>query len=461
MSIFSRPSKSESHPAGLGVIAGTLICVASLVFAPAMASAEESPPPEAATAPAEPVAPAEPAAPPAPAAPLTVVTTDAPVESVLASEVEEPTVTLFAAEAPAPPALPAPGDPCAPAVCIDNGTILLAVNPTGELNTSDATGSKAGAGDAGLEYLPTGNDATSPGCLCEGWGVADPASGVWGGANIAELGAGGANLTIESFEWTTSTAKSVVLVNNDTDGPVFRVTHEYVPSPLTPNLYQVNVSIQNLTGETIAVVQYRRVMDWDIEPTAFDEYVTMNTGTASAITFTSNDGFASSNPLTGPADRGFTGDFTNAGPDDHGALFDFTFGPLAPGQILTFITYYGAAGNEAAAIDALRAVGAEAYSFGKPNVEPLDGSPNTFIFAFGNVGGGAIFPTDPAPEVIPAVLLAPTPRAVVQAVQAAPVLAETGGDPGTAALGALSTVLFIGAGAAVLWAARRRSGLEV
>lgn len=453
MSIFSRPSKSESHPSRLGFIAGTLICVASLVFAPAMASAEEAPPPEeVATAPTEPAAPVE------PSAPVTVVTTDAPVEAVLASEVEEPTLTLFGAEAPSALALPDPSDPCAPAVCIDNGTILLAVNPTGELNTPDAAGSKAGEGDAGLEYLPTGNDATSPGCLCEGWGVADPASGVWGGANISDLGEGGENLTLESFDWTASTAKSVVLVKNDAGGPVFRVTHEYVPSPLTPNLYQVNVSIQNLTGETIAVVQYRRVMDWDIEPTAFDEYVTLNTGTASAITFTSNDGFAPSNPLSGPADLGFTGDFVNAGPDDHGALFDFAFGPLAPGQILTFITYYGAAGNEAAAIEALRAVGAEAYSFGKPNAEPLDGSPNTFIFAFGNVGGGAIFPTEPVPEVTPAVLPAPAPQAVVQA---APSLAETGGDAGTAALGALSAVLFIGAGAAVLWAARRRGSQEV
>ncbi|GEB94603.1 hypothetical protein [Microbacterium lacticum] len=127
----------------------------------------------------------------------------------------------------APAALPAPGDPCAPAVCIDNGTVLLAVNPTGELNTRDGTGSAAGPGDAGLEYLPTGNDSTSPGCLCEGWGVGDPASGVWGGANLAELGPGGRHLELESFDHTASTASSVVRVLDGGGSPFLRVTHEY------------------------------------------------------------------------------------------------------------------------------------------------------------------------------------------------------------------------------------------
>ena len=130
----------------------------------------------------------------------------------------------------APGALPAPGDPCAPAVCIDNGTVLLAVNPTGELNTRDGTGSAAGPGDAGLEYLPTGNDSTSPGCLCEGWGVGDPASGVWGGANLAELGPGGRHLELESFDHTASTATSVVRVLDGGGSPFLRVTHEYVPA---------------------------------------------------------------------------------------------------------------------------------------------------------------------------------------------------------------------------------------
>lgn len=465
---------------GIGLATGAVLGSIGLILMPGIAYADDSPPPDAVV---EEVAPSEGRAPaeetpveevpasveetpveetpaeevPAPAEVAVVVSDEEPA-AVLERTVDEPTLTVFAESAEAAPVLPAPGDPCYPAVCIDNGTILLAVNPTGELNAYDGTGSPAGPGDVGLEYLPTGSDATSPGCLCEGWGVADPATGVWGGANVADYGSGGQNLTLESFEWTESTATSVVTVHDGESAPVFRVTHEYVPSSKTPNLYQVNVTIENVTGETIAVVQYRRVMDWDIEPTAFSEFVTINTGTAAAITFTSNDGFASSNPLTGPSDIGFTGDFANEGPQDHGALFDFTFGSLAAGAKLSFVTYYGAAANEAGAVEALRAVGAEAYSFGKPNLEPFDGSPNTFIFAFGDVGGEVIFPTEPEPEPEPEPQL--EPEAVPEpeskpvpapAGTAIPVLAVTGGELTSGVLpGALVGFSLLLAGAVAL-----------
>jgi hypothetical protein len=59
--------------------------------------------------------------------------------------------------------------PCFPARCIDNGTILLAVNPAGHLNSDDGIGSAAGAGSVGLDFLATNNDATAPGCLWYHW----------------------------------------------------------------------------------------------------------------------------------------------------------------------------------------------------------------------------------------------------------------------------------------------------
>ncbi|KAA9111059.1 hypothetical protein [Microbacterium rhizomatis] len=431
------------------------------------------PAPDAATAP-EPVA-ADPAA-PADAIPVTdaapageaatptdVVVVDPAVTTpadVLADAPDAPTVTLFAEPAdPAAAAAPAPGDPCYPAVCIDNGTILLAVNPTGELNTSDGTGSKAGPGDAGLEFLPTGNDSTSPGCLCEGWGVADPATGVWGGANQDDS-PNGINLSVESFTWTGSTATSVVLVNDAEGAPYFRVTHEYVPSEATPNLYQVNVTIENMSGAPIATVQYRRVMDWDIEPTAFNEFVTIDGGTATALKFTSDDGFASSNPLSGPSQILFTGNAVDSGPADHGALFDFSFGGLDVGGKLSFVIYYGGAAAETDAQAALAAVGAEAYSFGQTSTDPAGGTPNTFIFAFGKVGGSAIFaaPEPPAPaEVQPVVDVQPA-APIVAEVASAPALAATGSDPATTAAlpwWSLAAVTGIIAGAALVVLRRR------
>jgi hypothetical protein len=188
---------------------------------------------------------------------------------------------------------------------------------------------------------------------------------------------------------------------------VYRVTHSYFPSPLTPLLYQVNVTVENISGADREVV-YRRVMDWDIEPTEFDEYVTINAFAAGNLIRTSTDGFACSNPFEEPnldppdfvpgpvTDLGFG----TGGPYDNGALFDFNFGVLVPGASRTFTTFYGAAGTEADAIGALIAVGAEIFSFGQPSTPngPTLGTPNTFIFAFAGVGAPPAFGSCLAPE---------------------------------------------------------------
>ncbi|MCM3656686.1 hypothetical protein M3147_05405 [Agromyces mediolanus] len=483
---------------GAGLGAGAALAALSLLLTPLAAQAEEPAPadPAAATAPADPApaaepvtasepAPADPAPEPAPAfepppttepasapeavaAPPAVVVAEPGTTAAesLAEPAAEPTVTLFSgaatATAPAAPfAAPEPGDPCYPAVCIDNGTILLAVNPTGELNTPNGAGSKAGPGDAGLDYLPTNNDATSPGCLCEGWGVADPASGVWGGANLDTEGPGGTNLVLESFTHTASTATSVVVVQDAEARPVFRVTHQYVPSTATKNLYQVNVTIENLSGETIATVKYRRVMDWDIEPTAFSEFVTIDGGSASALAYSSDDGFASPNPLAGPSSINFEGNAVDNGPADHGALFDFAFGPLGAGGSLSFVIFYGAAANEAEARAALAAVGAEAYSFGQTSDDPSGGTPNTFIFAFGNVGGAPIFPIDGQEPETPVAAPAPgapvaVPAAAVEMTEASgDELASTGAEPADGLLAA-ALLAFAGLGLVTTAAVRRR-----
>lgn len=130
-------------------------------------------------------------------------------------------------------------------------------------------------------------------------------------------------------------------------------------------------------------------MDWDVEPTAFDEFVTIDKGTSPVLLYTNNDGFATANPL-GSRESGVvdpplvTGSFTDEGPRDHGALFDFDFGELLPGESKSFFTYYGAAADEIDALGAIGQVQAEAYSIGQPNTAggSTQGTPNTFIFAF-------------------------------------------------------------------------------
>lgn len=269
------------------------------------------------------------------------------------------------------------------AALINNGVVALGVNNEGHLNTPyDAD--PLGIGTLGIRYIPTGNPATEPGCLCEGWGIGDANTGIAGYANVSTDG-GAFNMNLVNFTATTSTAVSIVDVAS-----TFRVTHDFHPSPATPFLYEVNVSIQNISASSTDV-RYRRVMDWDIYPTPFAEYVTIDPGTAEDLFRTDTNGFNSGNPFLFYSYQ--SGPVTDAGPADHGALFDFDFGVLAPGSTKEFRIFYGAAATESDANAALVAVGAEAYSFGQPSSPGgYDiGSPNTFIFAFAGVGGTPVF----------------------------------------------------------------------
>lgn len=108
----------------------------------------------------------------------------------------------------------------------------------------------------GLRYNPTGAQATAPGCLCEGWGAGIVGLGTSGFANVAIDGV--QNLALISFSATASTPTSVVNI-----GSALEITHFYHPTAKTDNLYQVDVSIKNLTGQALAAgdLRYRRVMD--------------------------------------------------------------------------------------------------------------------------------------------------------------------------------------------------------
>jgi hypothetical protein len=250
------------------------------------------------------------------------------------------------------------------AAVISNGTVELGVNPEGHLDG-------AGVGDL---FVPTGGDALMPGCLCEGWGLADLTSNVSGWASVDDGGI--SNVSVSRFDTTPSTAVSEVTI-----GSTFDVTQDYHPSS-SSNLYEDVVTVKNISAAPVAP-RYRRVMDWDVPPTEFDEYVTV-AGSSPALAFSSDDGFASSDPLSGPSSIIATGTFTDSGPTDHGALFDFDLGSLAPNESTSFVIYYGAAASQADALSALNGVGAEVYSIGKPNTPDglASGSPNTFAFGF-------------------------------------------------------------------------------
>ncbi len=281
------------------------------------------------------------------------------------------------------------GPPPAGAV-ITNGQTQIGLNNTGDLNFT------------GVGIAFNGADGIAPGCDCEGWGVGDDTTNIEGHAGRSF---GVTNVNVESFTSTANSAVSVTTIDDAADVPMMRVTHDYHPSA-APNVFEVAVTIENLSAAPIEP-RYRRVMDWDIPPTAFTENVTIQgSEAASAITFSSDDGFATGNPFAAPTHINFIGDAVDNlntvldpggnGPSaDHGALFDFAFPTIPVGGDHSFETYYGAAANETGAITALSQIDAEVYSFGQPSSAngASQGVPNTFIFAFAGVGGVVQVPT--------------------------------------------------------------------
>ncbi len=291
---------------------------------------------------------------------------------------------------------------------ITNGSgIYLGINPLGNLNVPDGTGgislTPTNSSYIGLYYSGIDGDATSPGCLCEGFGVAG--NGVSGYAGI-DIG-GYVNLSQTSFASTASTATSIVTM---TSLPDLQLTQQFQPSASTALMENV-VTITNTGASTITDVRYNRTMDWDIPPTTFDEYTTVQGWPAANLLYTSDNGFAAPDPMALPSAYMYgtplNANFSHAGPYDHGAFFTFAFGDLAPGESIDFSIFYGAATSEAAAFAALGTVGAEVYSYGQPNPAAIAGAvfpigePVTFIFGFSGVGGTPVPPpTVPEPSTI-------------------------------------------------------------
>lgn len=252
-------------------------------------------------------------------------------------------------------------------------------------------------------------DGIISGCLCEGWGVGIVS--INGGAPVEVAGwassvdTGGIfNITNDSFSASDAdldtfldTATASVSL---TAGASLSVTHIYAPAYVDGGggaLFKNAVTITNTSGtDTYNGIRYRRVMDWNIPPTGFSEFVTIAGLPASNLIFTNDDGFDTPDPFGGTigdlSGCGESVNFVDCGPDDHGVHFDFDFGDLLPGQSRSFSIFYGATYSEAAAIEALNVVGAEVYSLGQSSTASgaTLGTPATWIVAFDEVGGSSL-----------------------------------------------------------------------
>jgi PKD repeat protein/lysophospholipase L1-like esterase len=281
-------------------------------------------------------------------------------------------------------ALVFPAAASADGAIIDNGVVQLGVNDRGDLNVYGPP-SAGGTGVVGLRLMSTNNDSTSPGCLCEGWGLADPATGVTGYADEA---AGTANLNDVVFSSTSESAVSEVTLYDAGGNPSMRVKHTFQPAAATSFAFDVTLTVTNV-GDVALDPVYRRAMDWDIEPTAFYEYVTINGNQSTSLIADSDNGFASPDPLQPQGAVDASGFFVDNGPDDHGAVFDFQLPHLAPGESTTLHFFYGATPSALQADAAISDLNAEVWSIAKPGTEDglAFGEPNTFFWAFRGVGG--------------------------------------------------------------------------
>lgn len=277
---------------------------------------------------------------------------------------------------------------------IDNGTLRVGVRADGALMPQEISPL------TGITYLANGQDGLTPGCPCEAWGIADTVTNTSGftGSSVGTTG-----ITSESFTSTATTATSVANAFN-----TFRVTHAFAPSSATSNIYEVKVTIENISSAPVEAL-YGRAMDWDVFPTQFNEYTTIQRGSSTALVFSSDNGFHTADPLESDSGILFVNqDVVDSGPTDHGAHFRFNFGTIAPGAKVEFTIGYGVAGNQVDALAALGSFGAEAYSLGKPSENPpgtpnTDGTPNTFIFAFKGIGGVQLIGVDAVNDTAPAI----------------------------------------------------------
>ena len=271
---------------------------------------------------------------------------------------------------------------------IDQGTIQLGVDRLAQLNTGPGYPSATGTSTVGLRDLRTGYESTSPGCLCEGWGIADITNNYSGYANNA-LGSNG--LTFVSFaasgagQVNANSVGSKVVAKSSVGNLL--ITHSFEASA-SSDLYRALVTVTNTGATATGNLVYRRTMDWDIEPTPFNEYSTIQ-GVSGNVT-ANNNGFCNSNPLASCGSLGASGNFIDYGPSDQGANFDIGFAPLAAGASQRFAIFYGASLSESLAQTALTAVGANVYSFGQSSNDRTGGNGSTFIFAFRGLAGTGV-----------------------------------------------------------------------
>ena len=298
--------------------------------------------------------------------------------------------------------------------------IALGILPEGHMGVGGSLDIARNAGYTGIAYNFGGStgweDATTPGCLCEGWGagaVDKHGRQSHGEADEALVRPGGVkNLEVKSFVVDETSIESTVWIKDHLGNPILEVKHVFGPSTLRPDeLFEGLITMTNISGSTLTDVRYNRTMDWDIPPTEFSEIVTIVGAAASAASATKpkvlrsgNNGFRNPNVFGSRYTRYAWGatdprmsensDKERYGPADHGFTATFGLDDLICGEAHTFKIYYGAAATRSLMEAALTEEGVSIYSLGEPNNRRTS-SKVTYAFGFKGVSGTALAPSLP------------------------------------------------------------------
>ena len=137
-----------------------------------------------------------------------------------------------------------PGAATSEGAVISNGVVQLGVTAAGALNYDCAGAGDAGCpppsvggvGPVGLRLVSDNLESTAPGCLCEGWGVADAGSGLTGSAD-GTPGFQHHRGQLHLAESRTGIS-TVTIADPAIPGFQMQVTQDYHPSLLSDNLYE-------------------------------------------------------------------------------------------------------------------------------------------------------------------------------------------------------------------------------
>ena len=271
-------------------------------------------------------------------------------------------------------------------------------------------------GSYSQDYKSGWRDATTPGCLCEGWGAGFIDRVGMQSHGRANQSVGGVhNIEVKSFVSDETSITSTVWIKDSVGQPVLEVTHRFGPAAKVPGaLFQALVTMTNISGDSLQDVRYNRTMDWDVPPTEFNEYVTIKGAAASAaspntpkILYSGDNGFMTPDPFSSSGSYGSyrNKDVDRGGPTDHGFTATFKLGELLCGEAHTFMIYYGAAADRPTMEAAFVTEDVPLYSIGESanrdrygrRVDPSDVS---YGFGFKGLSGSAIAPSLPTKTAI-------------------------------------------------------------